>query len=524
MRPRGVRIGSQNGSFVRLVLAEETIPANVARSIEVLCTVLMAPKDDSTGTGSLSTMVTEHLRPCEPRSLSTPQLGYHHLVSIPGRFWGMADDELCTVVGRRMETKDLDYKGPCAWDETDKRACCEIVKDILAMANTLGGYLVIGVSEVDGRLSFDGLTAAELRTWDTTRVNRFLQNYADPPINVTLQKPQCDGKEYVVLTVPRFSDTPHLCQRDYERILHVPGLYVRSDNNESVLIRDSADFRSIVEHAIRNRQNQMLEAMRAIMTGASVTPTRSDREQFNEQAELILAEEERINPYVDQAFTGYWLSRMYPAKFDPQRFNLAELRKAASIAEVNYRTYPFLWYHGTGDLPKAVDDGLRLVYARSPWGQAERYDFWALKQSGLFIQKTMFLEDGQGIIDSDGKKVIDPNSVIYYVTEAIDVLVRLYSELGVSDEDVIWEVVMFGTSGRRLKALSPERSWWARHYIAESESITWQQTHPVEEWRAGHLDLAVATCRELFSRFQWDNPDDQVLRDWMKKLLDRKVR
>src|SRR5579884_1066560 len=114
----------------------------------------------------------------------------------------MSDSELCGIVRRGEETRDLDYKGPMAWDEGDKKACCSLVKDVLAMANTLGGHIVIGVAESGGTFSWDGLSAEQLKTWDTSRVNRFLQNYADPPINLRLNKVECGGKQYVILTVP----------------------------------------------------------------------------------------------------------------------------------------------------------------------------------------------------------------------------------------------------------------------------------------------------------------------------------
>ena len=46
---------------------------------------------------------------------------------------------LRNILHRGFESKDLDYKNPCKWDEGDKAACCRLVKDVLGMANTLGG-------------------------------------------------------------------------------------------------------------------------------------------------------------------------------------------------------------------------------------------------------------------------------------------------------------------------------------------------------------------------------------------------
>jgi predicted HTH transcriptional regulator len=96
--------------------------------------------------------------------------------------------ELIAILLRGFESKDLDYKGPMSWDENDRKGCCAVVKDILGVANTLGGFIVIGVSETATGFSSDGLTNDQLNTFDTSRLNRFLQNYADPPINARLRK------------------------------------------------------------------------------------------------------------------------------------------------------------------------------------------------------------------------------------------------------------------------------------------------------------------------------------------------
>jgi hypothetical protein len=59
-----------------------------------------------------------------------------------------ATNELVAILLRGHESKDLDYKAAMEWNEGDKKACCELVKDILAMANTLCGFIALGVSEL----------------------------------------------------------------------------------------------------------------------------------------------------------------------------------------------------------------------------------------------------------------------------------------------------------------------------------------------------------------------------------------
>src|SRR5271155_1225608 len=130
-----------------------------------------------------------------------------------------ASDQLTAILLQGHESKDLDYKGPMSWDEANKKSCCGLVKDILAMANTLGGFIVIGVSEEATGYSFDGVSADQAKSFDTSRLNRFLQAYADPPINTLLRKVNHAGKVFVIIEVPAFPDTPHICQKDFPEVL-----------------------------------------------------------------------------------------------------------------------------------------------------------------------------------------------------------------------------------------------------------------------------------------------------------------
>ncbi len=219
------------------------------------------------------------------------------------------------ILLRGFESKDLDYKAPSQWDEKDKKACCEIVKDILAMANTLGGYIVIGVKERGNGFEWKGLTTEQIRSFETSRINRFVQNYADPPINTLLKKVDHSGKIFAIIEIPRFSDTPHICQKDYPSVLISPALYVRTDTNESAPVKSSSDFRSIVEQAIRNRSDQILSSMRAILTGSTAQLSTSDKEKFEEQFHEALKRFESFKAFPDKNYSGYREVSFHPSEF-----------------------------------------------------------------------------------------------------------------------------------------------------------------------------------------------------------------
>ena len=97
---------------------------------------------------------------------------------------GTITTQLCRQVTFGQETREFDYKAPASWDESDKKACTALVKDILALANAAGGRIVVGVHETNHGFDFSGLKPAQAGTWETTRLNNFVNIYADPAVNL----------------------------------------------------------------------------------------------------------------------------------------------------------------------------------------------------------------------------------------------------------------------------------------------------------------------------------------------------
>jgi predicted HTH transcriptional regulator len=254
-----------------------------------------------------------------------------------------ASRELIAIIERNFESKSLDYKGPMSWDTSDKATCCGLVKDVLAFANTEGGYIVIGVSEADQGFELTGVTPEQAATFESSALCRFVQNYSDPPINVRVQKVEHQQKNFVVLEIPRFSDTPHLCQKDFPTVLSDRTLYVRTHNNESAPIKSSADFRAVIESAIRNRKDSLLSSFRAILTGTQPegTITPKAEEQFQNQINAARKRFDEVYSLREKGYTFFIETTFIPPSFDQYRFLSHRLESAAHRASVSFTGMAF---------------------------------------------------------------------------------------------------------------------------------------------------------------------------------------
>src|SRR6202041_536449 len=124
---------------------------------------------------------------------------------------------------------------------------------------------------------------------------------------------------------PPFPDTPHLCVKDYPKVLSAPTLYIRTDNNETAPVRSSVDFRLVLERAVRNRSDALLTSMRSILTTGMVPPQSTTAEdEFRRQRAEAIAGFEELNPLKGKACAGFFEASLFPARFDAGRFTLEE--------------------------------------------------------------------------------------------------------------------------------------------------------------------------------------------------------
>lgn len=431
--------------------------------------------------------------------------------------------DLLAILLRGHESKDLDYKSSCDWQEGDKRACCELVKDILGMANTLGGFIIIGVSEVAHGFSWDGMSQEAGASFETTRLNRFVQKYSDPPINTLLKKVIYDEKLFVIIEVPRFTDTPHLCQKDFPGVLAAGALYVRTDNNESAPIRSSADFRLVLEQAIRNRGDSLLTAMRAILKTGSIETGRTTtaRERFLTQRTEAISHFENINPLKDKEYDGFREVCFFPATFDSARFSIDQLRVAAHNAHVSFTGWPFLFIsEQRPDLTSVIQDGLETLVCTQDFADNDMLDFWRFQQSGFFYHRVLMWEDAQAKKQSSPRREAGTGGIPRHLAEAIHCLANLYRSLLEPDDEIVLSFRLLGTDNRVLS--SPSRML-SGTYMAKIPEIQIERTHALAEWRAGVTDHALEISKEIFLRFNWPNPNMETARKLITDLFSRRL-
>ncbi len=448
-------------------------------------------------------------------------------------------DELSNLILLAYESKEHEFKGPMAWNGYDKKACCEIVKDILAMANTKGGFIVIGVEETADGFVQRGLTPEQIASFQPEEINRYVQKYSEPPINTTLSKIEYNGKSFVIIRIPQFQSIPHICKTDFPGVLTKPTLYVRTDNNESAPIATTSDFHALIESAILKREQSLLTAIRSIIKGYEPERDQNQiiKERYSKQIVSSIKSFEDKNPLKEKNYIGYREVTFQPfSLFDDKRFEILRLKDALKQASIDFRGWPFIFVsHDPKDL-YLIQDGVESLVAFPDFVGNDRIDFWCLYTSGLFYHRSLMWEESK---DRKRTEAIDVNYILskkykgptmdfialeFYIAEAINSLVLLYTALDLTDEPITARFRILGSLDRLLTTYDTRRMWFddVHPYISRIPEIIEERTYNLNEWKAGIVNLSIDIIKAVCLKFNWDNPSTMVFKEDIEKLFSRK--
>lgn len=171
-----------------------------------------------------------------------------------------SDDPLCNeaieiLLGHHEEDTLIDYKLTC--EPSKEKFWVDITKDIMAFANTNGGFIVIGVKDI----TFDivGIESSVIRVMqDANNILQKVNKYVEPHITQLRSKVYSkNSKDIIALFIPESIGLTHIFAKDGSFkfdsgksgcAFHKGTLYVRRSAGNHLV--DSRDFDDLVQKRI----------------------------------------------------------------------------------------------------------------------------------------------------------------------------------------------------------------------------------------------------------------------------------
>jgi len=185
----------------------------------------------------------------------------------------MTDDEIRRLVEQKSEGPNLDYKEGFAWTKENRDKKYELIRDLIAMANTKdGGRVIFGVRDADWELV--GVSEPIYESVDPSSVGQMLAEQAAPQVRVAVFKRELDGKKIAVFDVAEFDDSPIICMKTItsndgrkRTILRQAASYIRTNAATTEEITSPDDVRSLIARATTRKADELLTSIRDLLTG-----------------------------------------------------------------------------------------------------------------------------------------------------------------------------------------------------------------------------------------------------------------
>ncbi len=403
------------------------------------------------------------------------------------------------LVRRGVESDVLDYKAALCWTKMSRQAKGKIVRHCLALANTKGGCIVIGVGEdASGHPSvYTGLNREEVHSFDPTTVGQFVNRYVEPPIELVIERPVVDGKRYAIFVIRPFRTLPHVCTNGIEGELQTGVFYIRTADASSRPAYRAIEMQMLIQRALRNQREELGRMLRGILYENRLSAEGSgDNEEFQAAvANSSVFFKRRKNPPagVPSLLVNLIVT---PPRFHSEAFGLSALRRAVDASLPSLPTPEFL---DSDELKKAylTNTSLRALSKKG-------LRMWQVFKSGMFHYIAY-----QPVPD---RELAFP-LLVRKMAEAFRFLGSLYTELGYAEELLTISLTLDNTEDVRL--VLPEKP--QARFLCRIPKISITMTRSAADLASGEAAHAARMTSEIAERF---NISDQYLRDLPGKIDD----
>lgn len=420
--------------------------------------------------------------------------------------------DLQSFVIEPREALDAEYKD---WlDLSTNKHKATIAKAAIALVNHGGGYIVIGFSENNDELrSIPQPENIPIITQDL--INACIRRYATPEFHCEMYSvPHSEtGVIHPVIVIPRTLTEPVMSRRDCQGIISKNRCYIRKPGPRSEEPHTGEEWRGLLQRCIRAGRDDMLEAIRTIVSGRietqnSIPNVFDELQMFSEAAysrwKMLIENEPENSP------------AQFPHGYYEMGFSLVHAEPASGLSELQERLAtarrirltgwtPFLEMNKQEWKPYPYEDFVeawvgRPVQEDRMYREPAHCDFWRVSPEGKLYTIRGYMEDGWDSY-SPGQ-VFDIILPIWRIGEGILFASRL-AQTYESVESIAIYCRFVGLDGRYLTSLNGRRHLSGDYVSSTDECILTVQatTSQIQDNLAEILHPLLVPLYERFNFF-----------------------
>ena len=177
------------------------------------------------------------------------------------------------------EPRNTEFKNGNDWEHLKYK----ITRALLGLSNLeYGGKVILGIQENTADSNpFVGMTFEQSETYTLDKVKEFVNEYADPPLEIKLHKiDNGNGKYFVVINVLEFSELPTICKKDGgDGMLQRSKIYIRPKKKTETSDNFSHhDMRELLDLATEKHHKRQLKIHEKFKKLEETSKTKFDEE------------------------------------------------------------------------------------------------------------------------------------------------------------------------------------------------------------------------------------------------------
>lgn len=425
----------------------------------------------------------------------------------------------------------------------------KIVKTTLALRNHGGGYMVIGLNDETLKPDFDKAPVDVRAIFHIDKIQGIISKYSSEPFEVTVEYPQYEGQEFLVIVIPSGVRTPvvtksELPSADGKPLIKSNCVYVRSlsaNNTPSTTEATWKDWQKIVETCFDNREADIGRFIRRQLGSLTSDHLHLLASVINQGSQTEPSTQEQLKEYIRESEERYKL-----------------VIKERGIALPEFGTWEVALIV-VGEVPKhsANQDFLNLLSANNPrytgwpvWLDARRLaqpyifngvweafiaifdsswtksvDFMRLDPKGRFYLKRA-LEDDLSTSERAPKPMttIDFGLAVFRTAEAIAVGIEFAKAMGCEPEKTTLAFAFKWNSlrGRYLSSWAQPGRFLPERCSAYQNEVFAFVDVPLETPPSALAQYVNQAIRQLFEVFDGFVLEDIVVENLTKRLIERR--
>ena len=419
--------------------------------------------------------------------------------------------ELEPLVSEPREELGVEYKDWLDLTVNEHRAT--LAKAAIALANHGGGFIIIGFAERGSEwqsqrrppnvpeITQDAVNAA-IRRYATPEFHCGMDSVRHPNTNV----------EHPVITVPGALTVPVMSKRDCENVIARNRCYIRKPGPRSEEPQTSEEWRDLLNRCLRAGREDMLEAIRSIVSGRvehqnPVPNALSELQTYCNEArerwrELVAGEPEESPARFPHGYyeMGFSLAGAQPAN------GLAEIRDKLAIAQRIKLTgwSTFLEMSTPGWAPYPYEDFVeawvgRPVRASSIERDPAHCDFWRASTDGKLYTIRGYTEDGLGRVRAG--EVFDVDLPVWRIAEGI-LFAGRFAETFDEVDGIAIQCRFTGLNGRRLDCITGRR-FFPTSGLSSTDEITLTGQATPQQVQDNLAEILHPLLSPLYERFNF---------------------